>query len=143
MNEDEKIKQENKRARQREMVKERKLRAEKYNQELQKSIDDYRKKNEILQGRIEAMKNELLRLMVVNSDQNLSQGIPPYYSRNYPVNNHISSLQHGNNNLQNTLFYDSKISSNNHLSMNAILSSVRDDKDNSKGVGNTSFQKYV
>jgi hypothetical protein len=38
MNEDEKLKQEKKRARQREMVKERNLRAAKYNQELQKSI---------------------------------------------------------------------------------------------------------
>jgi hypothetical protein len=46
------------------------------------------------------MKNELLRFMLVNSDQNLTKGIPPpYYSRNYPVNSHISVLQHGNNNL--------------------------------------------
>lgn len=110
MNEDEKIDQENKRARQRKKVKERRIQAANYNQELQNSIDDYRQKNELLRKGIESMTSELFSLMNVKSNQNVTQGIPPSYSyTNDPVHRNNESLfQVGNDMLQNKQPNDSK-----------------------------------
>ena len=133
MNEDEKIDQENKRARQRKMVKERRIRAVNYNQELQNSIDDYRQKNELLRKGIESMTSELFSLMNVKSNQNVTQGIPQFYSyTNDPVHHNNDSLfQVGNDMLQNIQPNDSKQLSNNGRSINTTVTSECDDADKS------------
>ena len=65
MSEDEIRTIEKKRDHQRKLVRQRRIRAAKYNQELQDSINDYRQKNEMLRAAIEALTNEIFRLMNV------------------------------------------------------------------------------
>lgn len=63
MNEDELRKIEINREHKRKLVRARRIRAANYNQELEDSIADYRQKNEVLRAAIEAMTNEIFRLM--------------------------------------------------------------------------------